>query len=42
MLDLVHPRDPFQIIGTTIAEKYRVDGVVGEGGFGVVYRGQHT
>jgi serine/threonine-protein kinase len=31
--------DPFQIVGTTIAEKYRVDRVLGEGGYGVVYAG---
>ncbi len=33
--------DPFQIVGTTIAEKYRVDGTLGEGGYGVVYAGFH-
>jgi serine/threonine-protein kinase len=31
--------DPFQIVGTTIAGKYRVDRVIGEGGYGVVYAG---
>ncbi|MEO7096482.1 MAG: protein kinase, partial [Polyangiales bacterium] len=34
-------RDPFQLIGTTIAGKYRVDRVLGEGGCGIVYLGQH-
>jgi len=34
-------RDPLNIVGTTIAEKYRVERLVGEGGFAVVYRAQH-
>jgi serine/threonine protein kinase len=34
--------DPFDLIGSTLAEKYRVDGVIGEGGFGVVYAGTHA
>ena len=33
--------DPFGWAGATIEGKYRVDEVVGEGGFGVVYRGHH-
>ena len=33
--------DPFGWAGATIDAKFRVDDVVGEGGFGVVYRGQH-
>ena len=35
------PRDPFSLVGTTIAEKYRVDRVIGEGGCGIVYAGVH-
>ncbi len=35
-------RDPFELIGTTIEGKYRVASVIGDGGFGVVYRGVHT
>ena len=35
-------RDPINIVGITIAEKYRVERLVGEGGFAVVYRAQHT
>lgn len=35
-------RDPLSIIGITIAEKYRIERLVGEGGFAVVYRAQHT
>jgi serine/threonine protein kinase len=35
------PNDPFDLVGTVLANKYRVDAVVGEGGFGVVYRGFH-
>jgi eukaryotic-like serine/threonine-protein kinase len=35
-------RDPLSIVGSTIAEKYRIERLVGEGGFAVVYRAQHT
>ena len=31
-------RDPLQIVGQTIAEKYAIEALVGEGGFAVVYR----
>ncbi len=34
--------DPFQLCGATIDGKYRIASVVGDGGFGVVYRGVHT
>ncbi|MFT3771700.1 MAG: bifunctional serine/threonine-protein kinase/formylglycine-generating enzyme family protein [Minicystis sp.] len=34
-------KDPFQLCGTTIEGKYRVASVIGDGGFGVVYRGVH-
>jgi serine/threonine-protein kinase len=34
--------DPFELRGTTIDGKYRVTEVVGDGGFGVVYRGVHA
>ena len=33
--------DPFGLVGTTLDGQHRVDQVVGEGGFGVVYRGWH-
>src|SRR4051812_39338138 len=33
--------DPFGLVRTIITRKYRVDAVVAEGGFGVVYRGHH-
>jgi len=33
--------DPFGWVGQTIDGKFRVEEVVGEGGFGVVYRAQH-
>ncbi|MFO0676026.1 MAG: bifunctional serine/threonine-protein kinase/formylglycine-generating enzyme family protein [Polyangiaceae bacterium] len=35
------PNDPLELIGTTIAEKYAVESLVGEGGFAVVYRARH-
>jgi formylglycine-generating enzyme required for sulfatase activity len=34
--------DSLHLVGTTIAEKYAVEAVVGEGGFAVVYRAQHV
>ena len=34
-------KDPLGLVGTTIAEKYAVESVVGEGGFAIVYRAQH-
>jgi eukaryotic-like serine/threonine-protein kinase len=33
--------DPLALIGTTIAEKYALGSVVGEGGFAIVYRATH-
>jgi formylglycine-generating enzyme required for sulfatase activity/serine/threonine protein kinase len=33
--------DTLGLVGTTIAEKYLLEGVVGEGGFAVVYRATH-
>ena len=39
--DPTAPPDPFSLCGTTIEGKYRVASVVGDGGFGVVYRGVH-
>ncbi len=35
-------RDPLGISGTLIADKYRVDRAIGEGGFSVVYLAEHT
>src|SRR5579884_4066016 len=34
--------DTLQIIGRTIADKYAVESVVGEGGFATVYRAMHV
>jgi eukaryotic-like serine/threonine-protein kinase len=33
--------DTLELIGTTIADKYTVESVVGEGGFAIVYRATH-
>jgi len=33
--------DPLNLVGTTIAEKYAVESVVGEGGFAIVYKATH-
>lgn len=33
--------DPFALAGSILEGQYRTDAVVGEGGFGVVYRGKH-
>ncbi len=35
-------RDPFGLVGTVLDGRYRVDDVVAEGGFGVVYRAHHV
>jgi formylglycine-generating enzyme required for sulfatase activity len=35
-------RDPLGISGTIIADKYRIGSVIGEGGFCVVYKAEHT
>ena len=35
------PVDPFALVGSVLEGQYRIDEVVGEGGFGVVYRGWH-
>jgi serine/threonine protein kinase len=35
------PQDPFALVGQLLDGQYRVDTVVGEGGFGVVYKGWH-
>ncbi|WP_437792827.1 SUMF1/EgtB/PvdO family nonheme iron enzyme [Sorangium sp. So ce693] len=34
--------DPLNIAGSLIADKYRIDHAVGEGGFSVVYRAEHV
>jgi formylglycine-generating enzyme required for sulfatase activity/serine/threonine protein kinase len=38
----MHDRDPLLIVGSTIADKYVIERMVGEGGFAVVYRALHT
>src|SRR5688572_241811 len=34
-------RDLFNLVGTTISERFRVETILGEGGYGVVYGGTH-
>jgi eukaryotic-like serine/threonine-protein kinase len=34
--------DPLGVVGVVLAEKFRVDRLLGEGGFGIVYAGFHT
>jgi serine/threonine protein kinase len=34
-------RDTFGLVGTVLEREFRVDAVVGEGGFGIVYKGWH-
>jgi eukaryotic-like serine/threonine-protein kinase len=34
--------DPLGLVGTTIADKYTVEAVVGQGGFAIVYRAMHS
>ena len=41
-MNLQGNRDPLGIAGTMIAEKYKVSHAVGEGGFSVVYKAEHT
>jgi serine/threonine-protein kinase len=38
---VARPHDSFGLLGATIADKYRIDDVLGEGGYGVVYGGVH-
>jgi formylglycine-generating enzyme required for sulfatase activity/serine/threonine protein kinase len=35
------PQDTLNLVGKTIAEKYAIESVVGEGGFAIVYRATH-
>lgn len=35
-------RDPLGIAGEIVADKYKIERAVGEGGFAVVYRAEHT
>jgi len=35
------PTDRFGLVGSVVADKYAIERVVGEGGFGVVYRAKH-
>jgi serine/threonine protein kinase len=37
----MQPIDPFGWVGSPIDKKFAIESVVGEGGFGVVYRGVH-
>ena len=35
------PNDPLGLLGTTVADKYAIEAIAGEGGFSTVYRAQH-
>ena len=35
-------KDPLGIVGKLIADKYRIERLVGEGGFAVVYKAEHV
>jgi serine/threonine protein kinase len=35
-------QDPLSIVGQVVAEKYHIEQLVGEGGFAVVYRAEHS
>jgi len=39
--DMALSSDPLGIAGTVLADKYRIEKAVGEGGFAVVYRAEH-
>ncbi len=38
---MAEPNDRFALVGTIVADKYSIERVVGEGGFGVVFRAMH-
>jgi serine/threonine protein kinase len=35
-------KDPYQLVGRTLIDKYRIDALVGVGGMGAVYSARHT
>jgi serine/threonine protein kinase len=39
--ELLSHRDPYNLVGRTVAEKYQVKALIGIGGMGVVYNAQH-
>jgi eukaryotic-like serine/threonine-protein kinase len=40
-LAVTNASDPLGLVGTTIAEKYAIESIVGQGGFATVFRAQH-
>ena len=39
---MASPSDPHDLVGTTIADKYAIESVVGQGGFAVVFKAMHV
>ena len=38
----MNDHDPLSLIGSTVADKYAIKALAGDGGFSVVYRAEHV